>query len=431
MSFPAKGSGVTALIVVCAGFVAAIGSAAPASAGVMPAPPSALQFGGDNLALSPPKPPLYTSTGALTFNFNPVGNLADMLAGNQGGAQQTLGQQVVDGFATAGDRWSAIFNDNIQLNIDINFGPLGNGVLGGTTAQSAVVSYNTVRTGLINDAKSFYDTVATANLQPTGSLDFLTNQRSGGTVIRSNSADTYTKFLDVNRANLKAIDVIAANDAGLDANITFTDFTDYGAPYPAPPNIGWDFDPGDGITANRIDFVGVATHEIGHALGFTSGVDTMDYVSDPSGPAKPPTDLNGGSPGTPDISTFAVFSVLDFFRYSSASLAEGSQPASGAVLDLAYGGTPYFSIDAGATNLATYATGSYNGDGRQASHWKDNLGLGIMDPTTGLGELTAITPLDIRAIDVIGYDLVPEPGSLAVFLVGVLLIASRPRRQRS
>ena len=37
----------------------------------------------------------------------------------------------------------------------------------------------------------------------------------------------------------------------------------------------------------------------------------------------------------------------------------------------------------------------FNGEGRQASHWKDFLGLGIMDPTFGYGELGVVTNLDV------------------------------------
>jgi hypothetical protein len=42
-----------------------------------------------------------------------------------------------------------------------------------------------------------------------------------------------------------------------------------------------------------------------------------------------------------------------------------------------------------ATNLALFSTGLYQGDGNQASHWKDDVltgsFIGIMDPTAGLG----------------------------------------------
>src|SRR5262249_26172948 len=56
-----------------------------------------------------------------------------------------------------------------------------------------------------------------------------------------------------------------------------------------------------------------------------------------------------------------------------------------------------------ATSLGTFSTGQTHGDGRQASHWKDNLALGIMDPTAAPGEQMLITNLDRQAMDVIGW----------------------------
>ena len=123
-----------------------------------------------------------------------------------------------------------------------------------------------------------------------------------------------------------------------------------------------------------------------------------------------------------DLDPFAIFSGLDMFRYS----ADG-------VLDLAAGGTPYFSLDGGATNLGFFSTGSDLGDGNQASHWKDGLALGIMDPTANpAGQTNTPTTLDKIAFDVIGWDVdynaVPEPSSLLAAAVGMLLIAGRRRR---
>ena len=99
------------------------------------------------------------------------------------------------------------------------------------------------------------------------------------------------------------------------------------------------------------------------------------------------------------------------------------------MLDLAFGDTPYFSIDAGATNLATFATGRYNGDGDQASHWKDSLNLGQMDPTLGPAQLSPISNLDVQALDVIGYD-VPEPASLALLAAGAAVTLLRRRKRK-
>lgn len=54
------------------------------------------------------------------------------------------------------------------------------------------------------------------------------------------------------------------------------------------------------------------------------------------------------------------------------------------------------------------------GTASQASHWKDNQGLGIMDPTASNGELLQISDLDLLGFDVIGYNIIPEPSSLAL-----------------
>ncbi len=193
------------------------------------------------------------------------------------------------------------------------------------------------------------------------------------------------RTLDVNRANAKALGLLADDALIADAEITFSSqFT-------------WDFDPSDGLTPSTVDFVGVATHEIGHALGFVSGVDTVDVTTEPNGPYAPSY-----------LDSYRVFSVLDLFRYSGQG-----------VHDMSVGGTPYFSIDNGLTSIASYSTGAYNGDGRQASHWKDNLGIGIMDPTLGYAELATITETDLRAFDVIGWDRrasVPEAGSTITFV---------------
>ena len=120
-------------------------------------------------------------------------------------------------------------------------------------------------------------------------------------------------------------------------------------------------------------------------LGFTSGVDLVDAH-------------HGTSPGAGinavNLDGFAIFDSLDMFRYSSAGQ-----------LNFAFGGNPYFSIDGGTTNLGGFSTGRAQGDGQQASHWKDGLGLGIMDPTANpAGNVNNPTNLDLMAFDIIGWD---------------------------
>ena len=77
------------------------------------------------------------------------------------------------------------------------------------------------------------------------------------------------------------------------------------------------------------------------------------------------------------------------------------------------------------------ARGLNFGDGQQASHWKDNLDLGILDPTMAPGQLLGIGPNDLRAMDLLGYEItVPEPAGAALFLLGGLVAAGRPARSR-
>jgi len=143
----------------------------------------------------------------------------------------------------------------------------------------------------------------------------------------------------------------------------------------------FDYDRRDGIAAGKIDFLGIAIHEIGHALGFNSGVDVLDQL-----------------PGYLD-STYTYVAPLDLYRYSTASTALGIIDWTASTSD------KYFSLNNGTTKIASFSTGTIYGDGSPPSHWKDALGLGAMDPTVATGELLNFTNLDLIAFDVIGWNL--------------------------
>ena len=74
------------------------------------------------------------------------------------------------------------------------------------------------------------------------------------------------------------------------------------------------------------------------------------------------------------------------------------------------------------------STGEFNGDGRQASHWKDDVLLGtyigLMDPTLSSGVFKDVSFPDLRSLDLMGYDLnqtsVPEPATLLLLGFGML-----------
>jgi len=327
---------------------------------------------------------------ALDFNFTEGAGITALRAGDPG--QQQLANDVVAGFTTAAGLWSSQLTNNFTFRLSIDYKALGPGVLGQAGSDTVGVSYANTRNALISRATSSNDLTSVASL-PSSSISFVTNDRAGNR-ITDNDGSANNSILDITRANAKALGFLASGDLMEDTSITFSS------------NFSFDFNRADGIAPGSFDFIGVATHEIGHGLGFVSGVDVVDSFSGPNGGNKD-SDLNGTGPGIGTLDPFRVFSVLDLFRYGAAGTR-----------DLAYGGTPYFSIDGGTTNDGLFSTGAANGDGAQASHWKDNLNLGLMDPTTAPGERIDIQERDLNAMDVIGYNVVPEPGSLT--LIGTM-----------
>ena len=338
---------------------------------------SAIGPGSPSLALDGTSvaPGAQVGTG-LSFTLNNVGGV-------------THGSQAEVGFLAAAALWSSYLGDPVNVRLNVGFSPLGASILGQTGSNTRVVSYAAVRSRLIADQASASDSTAVAHLQAGPSLSFVTNN-SAGTRILDNDGSANNTYLDVSTANLRALGItVDANGTAVDDGVTADASITFNSSFT------FDFNPADGISPGAIDFVGVAFHEIGHALGFFSGVDTVDYYS-------------GSGPGAPlNLNPYAIFSVLDLYRYSLGAVTP--------VADLSYGGTTYFSINGGATNLGLFSTGSFQGDGRQASHWKDNLGLGIMDPTSApAGQANVITSLDIQAMDVIGWNLASSSGTATI-----------------
>jgi hypothetical protein len=336
---------------------------------------------------------------ALRFNFN---------------ASPSIDSQAYNGFVSAGNLWSNIFTDDVTINFDIGYETLEEGVLAQAGSTEAFFSYDRFRSALTSDQTSFDDISAVANLKAGSSFDMLINRTSNrpvGTKIETpyldDDGDANNSNIWMSTANAKALGLRAKDDLQRDAELTFSNRFTY------------DFNPNDGIDSNAFDFIGIAAHEIGHALGFLSGVDVLDN--------------NGGPPGFDD-DQFSYVSPLDMFRYSSAS-----RLVSKGVIDwTADNRDKYFSLDGGDTMLGIlhpeqgFSTGTTFGDRNQASHWKDDLGRGIMDPTFSYGELGRITELDKRAFDAIGWNRrdakpIPTPAMLPG-LIGLGLGFLRRRR---
>ncbi|MEM9485097.1 MAG: NF038122 family metalloprotease, partial [Cyanobacteria bacterium P01_F01_bin.116] len=224
---------------------------------------------------------------ALTFNFNFTEDTPTIY---------------VNRINQIGDVWGNYIHDDVTVNIKVEVGELPTGYLGGARPGMVKVNYADVVQQLELDQLSDLDQSAAANMpthqSSTGELSIA--RTINGTSDASGLAhvDTNTKNLWITRANAKALGIVSGNDTTVDAVIRLND------------QVSWDFDPRNGIMANRYDFAGTVYHELAHTLGFLSGVDVLDYN------AKQNILLSDDS--------YDYVTSMDLFRYSDAVKDSGT-----------------------------------------------------------------------------------------------------------
>jgi hypothetical protein len=386
-------------------------------------------------------------------------------------SQGARSQAALLSFQKAANFWNRTLTNNITINIDIGFADLGPNILGGARRSVTGLSVRDVYTGLAASGVTALDAIAVANLSPLDSNDalrFRTNALLSGT---NGGADAdVTRFDADGSINSSILRVNTANSKALGFGVDETNFLGCSASFAIADGcidfsstVDFDFDPTDGIGIGLTDFTGVAIHEIGHVLGFISGVDTVDMVA--------------GIEGFENVNldNFALFSVFDLFRYGN-----GFDPITGdRVLQLSANRPAFFSIDgstpfnfgnAAEAEFANLSTGAFVGDGEQASHFKDAVGfvddsglciigerqIGILDPTASPCEALTVTSNDLAAFDAIGYNLnfdilrnpgftfniaqvfglagiasVPEPATWAMIIAGFGMVGAAARRRRT
>lgn len=308
----------------------------------------------------------------------------------------------------AASNWSARFSDDMTVNLyyDIKSGTSSLASTYPTYGQQAT---SNVKYWLQQDQSSPRDAIAVNHLPIQAGFVFTSNENQNSAVrgpVNSGVTAINTSML-VSTANAKALGMIDAHQAGTDARIDLSS------------NFDWDFDRSDGIQFGLYDIVGVLMHEIGHAMGFLSGVVNVDSagVVDPSKVWARP---------------------LDLFRQSLASmaLADSTPGVFTPVADFAWGDpvvnhvqrNVFFSYDGGETEGATFAVGPIHGLG-SADHWFASGPILLMTSNLPSGVLQDFTEDDIAAFDVIGFDPVPEPAHYAL-MAGALFLGLAVWRRR-
>ena len=295
-------------------------------------------------------------------------------------------------FNRAAAEWSQYITNPITININADLTSTGfasSNIIGQTSSTFVYDSFDTVRNAIANQALSQPGNNILSAL-PTQS-QFNANVASGMTLGKS--------FIVGTSANFKALGYTSFNYTNLtpttsDGTITFNSAFNF------------DYDSSNGIDSGKVDFQTVAAHEIGHILGFTSAVDDADYFMT----------------ANPNATIYAR--PLDLFRFSSASMPTSGSTFTSGVREFTPGSSATFSDT--SVNYSE-STGSTYGDGSQASHWKDDGSgssglnsnyIGLMDPSLPNGVREPITSADLRAFDLIGYNIrsaaTPEPNTGAL-----------------
>ena len=277
---------------------------------------------------------------------------------------------VIAAFQRAAAVWTAKIKSPITITMNIDYGlnrangqPFGDTTLGSTSSGRIADHYSSLRSSLISTAADGSE-LSIYNSLPASAIPTDTGDGSQ---------------ISISRSLTQVLGLLPPEPNTVVATISFN------------KKFSFDFNPDDGINPSATDFVAVAAHEIGHALGFTS---------------------NAGQGST------AAVALLDMFRLRPGATA-ATFPTAQRIMSIG-GEQVYFTGQTftlggmGVSELGLSTGGpdpqEGDGDGRQSSHWKADeftgQYIGIMDPTISRGELKVATDNDFKAFETIGWNLI-------------------------
>ena len=300
-------------------------------------------------------------------------------------------------FNRAAAQWTNRFSDPITLTIDAGLTTFPKPeTIGATGSVLLEETYSIVRNAMIADAQA---DDAIVNHLPTTFAATIPTGFAIGTNLGTIEMPNVEQRVIATKANFKALGYTDLDTyfGVSDGTILFS--SDY----------AFDFNNADGVDAGMIDFETVAAHEIGHLLGFVSIVDSVDgfinYIN---------TNMLVIDENDP---VYLNPTVQDLFRFADTN-NPATDPNSASTFETALRNlipgttavTDFGTDDWGIGTEFQMSTGSTQGDGRQASHWKDDViypysYLGIMDPTLDYGTVEHISELDYRMLDLMGWDI--------------------------
>ena len=251
------------------------------------------------------------------------------------------------------------------INVTINFREMASG-LGSSNWWYYNITYQNFINHLLADASTPDDATALAHV-PHGA---------------NNPVDNSTN-INVKTANLRAIGIFGLNSGlagGVDGIVGLnTHITDVGSPG----------------TSGQYSLLATTEHEIDEVLGLAS--------------ALPPNSLIGNDPLPEDL-----------YRYDAVGNRSFSANAAAKA---------YFSID-GVNDLAQFDN---QNDGGDFGDWQSNpRAPGVLPQVQDAFATPGAHPalgVELRALDVIGYNLVPEPASLTLLALGVGIVGLGCRRK--